>query len=86
MNIIILYFSVFSNNYSKVISRYGGIFNAGKHAGSNDNWYSSMSEVTMCYIWVLHEIIEIRTGTTGKKCDNFSLEEVQLIMEDSCLK
>ena len=51
----------------------------------NDNcWYSSISEATMCNICVLHEMIEIRTGT--KICDNFSLEEVQVIIEDICLK
>ena len=36
------------------------------------------------YICVLQEMIEIRTGS--KKCDNFSLEEVQIIIEDICLK
>ena len=34
----------------------------------------------MCNICVLHEMLVIRTGT--KKCDNFSLEEVQIITED----
>ena len=38
----------------------------------------------MCNIWVVREMIEIKTGT--KKCDNFSLEEVQVIIEDTCLK
>ena len=43
-----------------------------------------VSEATMCNICVLHEMIEIRTGT--KKCDSVSLEEVQIIIEDICLK
>ena len=75
-------FSVFSNNCSKINSFYGSTSNAVKQ--SNDNWYSSMSEATMCNICVLDDIIEIRTGT--KNCDIFRLEDVQFIIEDICLK
>ena len=65
--------SVFSNNCSKINSRYGSTSNAVKQ--SNDNWYSSISEDTMYNICVLDEMIEIRTGT--KNCDIFRLEDAQ---------